>query len=109
MTTVVGAAVLRQQAFLHAALEGGAGVLQAERHGDVAVRPKGHDEGRLQGIGRVQLDLVVVGVGIKEGQQLTSGCGVEYLVYSRQSEWIFGAGFAKTGVINAHAPFVVLL
>ena len=44
---------LQQQAFLHAALESGTSVLQAERHGDVAVRPEGRDEGRLQGIGRV--------------------------------------------------------
>ena len=49
---------------MHAALEGGVGVLQAERHGDVAIRPKGRDEGRLQGIGRVQLDLMIVGVSI---------------------------------------------
>ena len=60
------AAELRQQAFLHAALEGGAGVLQAERHGDVAIRPKGRDERRLQGVGRVQLDLVVARVSVKE-------------------------------------------
>ena len=53
------AAELRQQAFLHAALENGAGVLQTGRHGDAAIRPKGRDEGRLQGIGRVQLDLVM--------------------------------------------------
>ena len=47
------AAELRQQAFRHAALEGGAGILQDERHGDVAIRPKGRDEGCLQGVSRV--------------------------------------------------------
>ena len=62
------AAELRQQAFLHAALESGAGVLQAERHGDVAIRPEGCEEGCLQGIGRVQLDLMIAGVSIQEGQ-----------------------------------------
>ena len=62
--------MLRQQAFLHAALEGGAGVLQAERYGDVAIRPKGRDEGRLQDVGRVQLDLVVARVSIQKGQEL---------------------------------------
>ena len=29
---------------MHAALEGGTDILQAERHGDVAIRPKGRDE-----------------------------------------------------------------
>ena len=86
------AAELRQQAFLHAALEGGAGVLQAERHGDVAIRPKGRDEGRLQGVGWVQLDLVVAGVSVQEGQELAPGGRVDDLVDPRESEWIPGTG-----------------
>ena len=77
------AAELRQQAFLHAALEGGASFLQAEQHGDVAICPKGHDEGRLQGIGRVQLDLVVAGVSVQEGEELAPGGRVDDLVDPR--------------------------
>ena len=67
------------------------------------------DEGGLQPIGRVQLDLLVAGIGIKERQQLASGCGINHLIYLGQSKWIFGAGFVEAGVINAHVPPVVLL
>ena len=103
------AAELRQQAFLHAALEGGAGVLQAERHGDVAIRPKGRDEGRLQGVGRVQLDLVVAGVSVQEGQELTPGGRVDDLVDPREGERILGTGLVEAGVVDTHAPGLVLL
>ena len=77
--------MLRQQAFLHAALESGAGVLQAERHGDVA------------------------GVSIQEGQELTPGSGVDDLVDPREGEWILGAGLVQAGVVDTHAPGLVLL
>ena len=31
------------------------------------------------------------------------------MVSPRQSKWSFGAGFVEVGIINAHAPLVVLL
>ena len=52
-------AELLQEALLHATLNGGAGISQTERHGQVAEGSKRHDEGGLQSIGRVQLDLVI--------------------------------------------------
>ena len=102
-------AKLLEEALLHATLKSGTGISQAECHGQVAEGSEWCDEGGLQPIGRVQLDLVVAGIGIKEGQQLTSVCGVNHLIYPRQSKRIFGAGFVEAGVINAHAPLVVLL
>ena len=84
------AAELRQQAFLHAALEGGDGVLLAKRHGDVAIRPKGRGEGRLQGVSRIQLDLVVAGVSAQEGHELTPSGRVDDLVDPREGEWSLG-------------------
>ena len=103
------AAKLREQEFLHAALEGGTGVLQAKRHGDVAIHPKGRDEGRLQGVGRVQLDLMIARVSIQEGQELTPGGGVDDLVDLREGERVFGAGLVEAGVVDTHAPGLVLL
>ena len=90
-------------------MEDGAGVLQAERHGDVVVRPKGRDEGRLQGVGRVQLDLVVAGVSVQEGQELTSGGRLDDLVDLREGERILGTGLIEAGLVDTHAPGLVLL
>lgn len=86
---------LLQQALLHTSLEGGADISQAKRHGDVAESAEWCDEGNLQAISRIQLDLVVDGVGVEERQQLTSSCGVNHLIYLRQRKWIFGGGFIK--------------
>ena len=52
-------AELLEEALLHATLKGGAGVSQAERHGQVAEGSKRHDEGGLQSVSQVQLDLVI--------------------------------------------------
>ena len=46
-------AKLFQEALLHATLKGGAGVSQAERHGQVAEGSKWCDEGGLQSVSRV--------------------------------------------------------
>ena len=90
-------------------MEGGVGVLQAERHGDVAVHPEGHDEGRLQGVGRVQLDLVLTGVSVQEGQELAPGGRVDDLVDPWEGERILGTGLIEAGVVDTHAPGLVLL
>ena len=50
---------LLEEALLHATLKGGAGIPQAERHRQVAEGPKRRDEGGLQSVCRVQLDLVI--------------------------------------------------
>ena len=50
---------LLEEALLHATLKGGAGIPQAERHGEVAEGSKRRDEGGLQSVSRVQLDLVI--------------------------------------------------
>ena len=52
-------AELLEEALLHATLKGGAGIPQAERHGEVANGSKWRDEGGLQSVRRVQLDLVI--------------------------------------------------
>ena len=50
---------LLEEALLHAMLKGGAGIPQDERHGVVAEGSKRRDEGGLQSVSRVQLDLVI--------------------------------------------------
>ena len=52
-------AELLDEALLHAMLKGGASIPQAERHGQVAEGTKRRDEGGLQSVSRVQLDLVI--------------------------------------------------
>ena len=94
---------------MHAALEGGTDILRAERHGDVEICPKGRDEGRLQSIDRIHFDLVIAGVGVQEGQQLAPGGRVDDLVDPRESEWILGTGLVEAGVVDTHAPGLVLL
>lgn len=103
------AAELLQQALLHAALEGGACILEAKLHGDVAVRPKGCDEGCIEDVSRVQLDPVVAGVGVQKGQELTVGYGVDHLIHPRQGKRILGACLVQASVVDTHAPGVVLL
>ena len=50
---------LLEEAFLHAMLKSGAGISQAERHRQVAESSKWCDEGSLQAVCWVQLDLMV--------------------------------------------------
>ena len=52
-------AELLEETLLHATLKCGASVSQAERHGQVAEGSKWCDEGGLQSVSRVQLDLVI--------------------------------------------------
>ena len=52
-------AELLEETLLHATLKGGTGIPQAERHSQVAEGSKRRDEGSLQSVCRVQLDLVI--------------------------------------------------
>ena len=52
-------AELLEEKLLHASLKRGANVSQAERHGQVAEGSEWRDEGGLQLVGRVQLDLMI--------------------------------------------------
>ena len=52
-------AELLEEALLHATLKRGAGIPQAEHHGQVAEGSKWCDEGSLQAVDWVQLDLMV--------------------------------------------------
>ena len=60
-------------------------------------------------ISRVQLDLVVAGVSVQEGQELTPGGRVDDLVDPREGERILGTGLVEAGVVDTHAPGLVLL
>ena len=70
------------EALLHAPLVGGASVLQTERHGHVAVRTIRGDKRGRELIGIFHYDLVIAGVGIQKGEDLTTRGGVNYLVYA---------------------------
>ena len=61
-------AELLEEALLHATLKGGASLPRAERHGEVAEGTKQRDEGGLQSVSRVQLDLVISRICIQETQ-----------------------------------------
>ena len=52
-------AKLVEESFLHATLKSGTGISQAECHSQVAESSEWCDEGGLQAVGWVQLDLVV--------------------------------------------------
>ena len=52
-------AELLEETLLHATLKRGAGISQAEHHGQVADGSEWRDEGGLQPVGRVHLYLVV--------------------------------------------------
>ena len=52
-------AELLEETLLHTTLKCGAGIPQAERHSQVAEGSKRRDEGSLQSVCRVQLDLVI--------------------------------------------------
>ena len=78
------------EALLHAALEGGACVLQVERHCRVTIGPKRGDEGGHEPVGWVQLDLVVAGIGIQKGQQVAAGRGTNHLIYLWQGDRVLG-------------------
>jgi len=102
-------AELLEETLLHASLKCGSGVSQSEYHGQVTEGSEWRDEGSLQPVGWVQLDLVIPGVCIQKTQPLASGCRVNHLVDSWQSEWAFGSCFVEAGIINTHGPLLVLL
>jgi hypothetical protein len=52
--------------------------------------------------------LVIAGVIVKEGEELTSDGGVYDLIYPRQTERVFRAVFVEISVIDAHSPFFIL-
>jgi hypothetical protein len=74
---------LPSQTSLHRLLVSGSSVLQAKWHGDIAVSSIWGDEGRLDLIRLVERDLVIALIGIQEGQQVTTGYGIDHLVDAR--------------------------
>ena len=100
---------LVNEALLHAPLVGGANVLQAKRHGYVAVRTIQGDERGCELIGLFHHDLVIARVGIQKGEDLTTQGGVNYLVYARQRKVILRTSFVEANIINAHSLFLGLL
>jgi hypothetical protein len=88
------------QTSLHGSLVSASSVLQAKRHGDIAVGSIWGDEGCLDLIRLAERDLVIARVGIQEGQQVTAGCGIDYLVDAWQREWILRVGLVEAGVLG---------
>ena len=52
---------------------------------------------------------MIAGGSIQEGQELTPGGRVDNLVDPRESERILGTGLVEAGVVDTHAPGLVLL
>ena len=52
---------------------------------------------------------MVAGVSVQEGQELTPGGRVDDLVDPREGERILGTGLIEAGVVDTHAPGLVLL
>ena len=52
---------------------------------------------------------MVAGVSVQEGQELAPGGRVDDLVDPREGERILGTGLAQAGLVDTHAPGIVLL
>jgi hypothetical protein len=87
----------------------GAGVLQPEGHGRIAVRAKRGDEHGLLLVFFLDRDLVVPGVAVEEAEQVASRRGVDDLINPRQPEGVLGAVLVEVGVVDAHPPLVRFL
>src|SRR3954467_15450830 len=82
-------------------------ILQSKRHPHKTVRAAWSDERSLLFVFFSHEDLVVPGVGVKEGKQVASGRGVNNLVDARQGKWIFRASSVDIGEIDAKPPLPV--
>ena len=85
------------------ALEGHAGIPEAERHPDVAVAALGGDEGRFLLVLDRHQDLVVPGEGMQETQRLAAGRGIHDLVDARQRERVLGVGLVQVYEVDAES------
>jgi hypothetical protein len=94
---------------LDSSLVSGAGVLQPERHGHVAVGAKRGDERDLLLVFFLDSDLVVPGVAVEEAEQVAARRGVDDLIYLRQPEGVLGAVLVEVGVVDTHPPLVRVL
>jgi hypothetical protein len=52
---------------------------------------------------------VVPGVAVEEAEQVAVRCGVDDLVYPRQTEGVLGAVLVEVGVVDAHPLLVRVL
>jgi hypothetical protein len=75
----------------------------------VAVCVKRGDERGLLLVFFLDSDLVVPGVAVEEGEQVSARSGVDDLVYPRQPEGVLGAVLVEVGVVDAHPPLVRVL
>jgi hypothetical protein len=87
----------------------GAGVLQPEGHGRVAVCAKRGDERGLLLVFFHDRDLVVPGVAVEEAEQVAARRGVNDLINPRQPEGVLGAVLVEVGVVDTHPPLVQVL
>jgi hypothetical protein len=79
---------------VHATLICEAGILQPEGHGSIAIHTMWGDERGRELVGLFHPDLVIAGVGIKEGYRFTSCGGINNLINLRQ-----GVGNLWTSII----------
>jgi hypothetical protein len=78
---------------VHASLVCGTNVPQSEGHGSIAIHAILGDQRSRELVGLFHPDLVVEGVGIKEGHGFTSHSGINDLVNPRQRVGIFRTCF----------------
>jgi hypothetical protein len=94
---------------LDSSLVGGAGILQPERHGRVALGAKQGDEHGLLQVFFLDSNLVVPGVAVEETEQVAARRGVDNLIYPRQPKGVLGVVLVEVGVVDAHPPLVRVL
>src|ERR1043165_3703167 len=102
-------AELRMRASLNCALISGTSILQTKRHGDIAVSPERGYECSFYLIFHSKFNLVIASCGIQKRQQLAAGRRINHLINTGQSKRIFQARLVQAGVIDTHAPSLVLL
>ena len=93
---------LLAKASLHAALVGGASILQAEGHDVVAVDACWRDECSEFLIFGFQLDLVVPRISVEEQKEGATRSAVDNLVDARQREVVLRVVLVQVGEVDAH-------
>ena len=96
------------EAHLDGPLVGHLGVLESKGHGGIAICTKRRDERHFDLVVIFERYLVIDGLTVEEGEELTAGGGVYNLIYPRQTKGVFRAVFVEISVINAHSPFFIL-
>jgi hypothetical protein len=84
-------------------------IVEAKRHGYIAISPEQGDKRSHKLVRLFHHDLMVTGVSIKERESLTTQIGVNYLINAWQRKWMFRTSLIESSIINTHSLFTIFL